>query len=257
VSGNPNRLADSAGVPWAGRHFTPTAFEGDDGAAPPALVDAITAFRAGRAGQADVVAALRGVRLLVPLLAQLGESGIGPTGQKVDKSADLALVTVGAPDGRRVLPAFSSVDAMRRWNATARPIPVESERAALAAAAEDTDLIVLDPRSDTEFVVRRPAVWALGRGVPWRPPAGDEDVLAAFRAATASEPAVVGVRLSAGDPDARLAGPELVVELALVGGLDSAALDALLARVSERWAASEILAERVDSLAVRVVAAAS
>nr|WP_286279447.1 SseB family protein [Naasia aerilata] len=76
------------------------------------------------------------------------------------------MVTVAGPDGRTVLPAFTSVDAMRAWNPKARPIPAESERIALAAAAEGTDLLVLDPLSDTEFVLRRPAVEALGRGTP-------------------------------------------------------------------------------------------
>ncbi|WP_307807330.1 SseB family protein [Naasia sp. SYSU D00948] len=251
-----DRLADSAGVPWAGRHFSPTAFSGDDGSAPPGLLAALTALRAGTGGQAEVLEALRGVRLLVPLLAQLGESGVGPTGLTVDKSAELALVTVAAPDGRRVLPTFTSVDAMRRWNPSARPIPVESERIALAAAAEGTDLVVLDPLSETEFVVRRPAVWALGRGLPWRPAAGDPEVQAAF-AEGAGEPAVRGVRLDAGDPAATLAGPELVVELSLVDGLDRTGLDALLARIGERWASSPVIAERVDSLAVRVVSTRS
>lgn len=245
-------LADSAGRPWAGRHFTPTAFDGDDGSASPRLLATLGEFRAGRAGQADVLDALRGVRLLVPLLAELGESGIGPTGLPADKSAELALVTVAAPDGRTVLPAFTSVAAMRAWNPAARPVPAESERVALAAVAEGTDLIVLDPRSETEFGLRRPAVASLGRGTAWEPPHGDPGVLAEFRARS-TDPAVLDVSLTAGDPDARLRGPELRVELRVAPGLDRAALDALVARLTERWAASELLAERVDSLTLAVL----
>jgi hypothetical protein len=247
-----NRLTDSAGTPWAGRHFTPTAFDGDDGSAPPGLLAALSAFRARTAGAAAVVEAARGVRLLVPLLAQLGETGVGPTGKPVDKSAELAIVTVASPDGRRVLPAFTSVEAMRRWNPSARPVPAESERVALAAAAEDTDLVVLDPASETEFVLRRPAVWALGRGTAWVPPHEDRELAAEFAVASA-DPAVVDVRLAAGDPDARLQGPELRVELRLLPGLERDALDALLARLGDRWSASPLIAERVDSLAVTVL----
>ncbi|WP_210508852.1 SseB family protein [Naasia sp. SYSU D00057] len=248
-----DRFTDSAGTPWAGRHFTPTAFDGDDGSAPPVLLEALRGFRARRVGAAAVVDAARGVRLLVPLLAQLGETGIGPTGKQVDKSAELALVTVAGPDGRRVLPAFTSVEAMRVWNPSARPVPAESERVALAAAAEDTDLVVLDAGSETEFVLRRPAVWALGRGTRWIPPHEDRELAAEF-AATSADPAVVDVRLVPGDPDSRLRGPELRVELRLELGLDRDALDALLARLGERWSASTLIAERVDSLAVTVLA---
>ena len=55
-------------------------------------------------------------------------------------------------------------------NAIHRGAP-DAVRAALAASSEDTDLIVLDPTSDTEFVIRRPAVWAVARdfGGAWHP----------------------------------------------------------------------------------------
>jgi hypothetical protein len=245
-------LADSAGQPWAGRQLHSPAFDGDDGSAPPALLAALTAFRAGTAGAADVLDAARGVRLLVPLLAQLGESGIGPTGLPVDKSAELALVTVAGPDGRTVLPAFTSVDALRIWNPKARPIPAESERIALAAAAEGTDLIVLDPLSDTEFVLRRPAVEALGRAAAWRPPFEDPELQEEFRSLSA-DPAVLAIGLTAGDPTSRLRGPELRVELRVANGLDRQGLDDLVRRLGAAWSASELVASRVDSLTVTVL----
>ncbi|MFA4841680.1 MAG: SseB family protein, partial [Agrococcus sp.] len=67
----PGGEADSAGRPWAGRSFDhhDTAYAGDDGSAPEGYLDAVRALAAGAAGPAAVVDALRGERLLVPLLA--------------------------------------------------------------------------------------------------------------------------------------------------------------------------------------------
>lgn len=243
---------DSAGVPWAGRQFEANASADDDGSAPAGLLDAILRFRAGDAGQTEVVDALRTARLLVPLVAELGEAGAGEHGHLVDKSQELSIVRVAGPDGRVVQPAFLSVAAMAAWNPAARPVPAAAPRVALAAAGEGTDLIVLDPTSPTEFVVRRPAVWALAQDAPWVPSPVDSTVGEAVEAGARAESAVRAVVLEAGDPDARLAGPELVVRLALAPGLARDDVDALLARVQERWAADETIARAVDSMAVRL-----
>ncbi|WP_233255466.1 SseB family protein [Naasia lichenicola] len=245
-------LTDSAGQPWAGRHFEPVAYDGDDGSAPAAIVDAIAQFRAGAIGAGEVLEALRGERLLVPLVARLGEGGDGAHGLRTDKSAELSIVTVRGPDERTVLPAFTSMAAMTRWNANARPIPVQAERVALAAAAEGTDLVVLDPLSDTEFALRRPGVWALGNGSRWLPAPEDPSVLAALEYATQGEPDIRRFEVLDGDPEARLIAPEIVVRLTLREGLDAAAVSELLARLSARWSLSELISERVDSMMVRL-----
>ncbi len=250
----PGGLADSAGQPWRGRHFESHGSENDDGSAPEELITAITRFRAGELGAAGVVDAVRGVRLLVPLVAHAGEEGVTDAGLRVDKTQELSLVTVAGPDGRRVLPAFTSVAALAAWNPKARPIPVAARRAALAAAAEDTELIVLDPGSPTEFALRRPAVWAIAQDLPWQPATDDHEVAAAFERSVVSEPAVAGVRLIPGDPDARLTGRDVVVVLALVPGLDQARLAALVARLQEAWAQDSTIAERVDSVGLKLTA---
>lgn len=249
-------VADSAGVPWAGRSFDPNPHAADDGRAPAALAAAIRRFRAGDGGHGDVVAEFGRSRLLIPLLAELGDGGaeVGAHGLSVDKSQELSIVTVEGPDGRRVLPVFASVDAMSRWNPAARPVPADGVRVALAAADDGTDLIVLDPGSDGEFVLRRPAVWAVAQSLAWHPPFDSADVRDAFERSIGTELAVLGVDLEAGDPEARLAGPELVVRLTLVAGLTRAELDAVLQRLAARWAADDAIATLVDSLTVRLVA---
>jgi hypothetical protein len=247
--------ADSAGRPWAGRAFESNPHAGDDGAIAPALDAALRRFRDGDGSQADVVAAIGGVRLLIPLLAELGDGGteVGAHGHAVDKSQELSIVTVEGPDGRRVLPVFSSVDTMRTWNPEARPVPADGVRVALAAADDGTELVVLDPASPTEFVLRRPAVWAVAQSKPWRPPFESDEVEQAFSRSIRSELAVLGLELAAGDPLARLAGPELVVVLRLVDGLTREELDAVTTRLARRWAEDDAIATGVDSLAVRLV----
>lgn len=247
-------LADSAGQPWQGREFDDNPFGEDDGSAPPALLGALAAFRAGETGAETVVDALRDVRLLVPLMAELGDEGRTDAGMRVDKTQELSIVTVAGPDGRTVQPVFSSVTALQTWNPSARPVPVDSRRAALAAAAEGSELIVLDPTSETEFVLRRPAVWAIAQGTPWLPSDRDAEVASAFGASIASELGVHEVTLLPGDPGSRLAGEELVVRLSLAAGLTREELDAILSRLAQRWAADDVIATRVDSLRVQLVA---
>lgn len=271
-------VTDSAGTPWEGRRFTPNADSDDDGSAPERLVEAIRRFRSGEVGEAEVVAALRDSRLLVPLVADLGGVGRDEHGRTVktsgaetstvetssaetssaetsgaETSQELAIVTVVGRDGRTVLPAFTSVTAMTAWNPAARPVPASAVRVALAAAGEGTDLVVVDPTSATEFAIRRPALRAIGTATPWTPSYLDPAVLEAFMAAAAPEPAVTAVELAPGDPTARLAGPELVVRLTLTAGLDRVALDAVVGRLQDRWAVSPTIAERVDSLRVQLV----
>lgn len=253
--GTGSHLTDSAGQPWEGRHLEVPAFAGDDGTAPPVLLEALRRFRAREVGYGDVVAALSGTRLLVPLLAMLGEATTGPHGRPVEKSAEMAIVTVEGRDGRRVLPAFSSVAALSAWNPRARPVPVEAERVAVAAAAEGTDLVVLDPRSDTEFGLRRSALEALARGTAWRAPWHDPDIVDAVARSVVEERAVAAVDLVAGDPDAALSGAELAVRLELRPGLDQEALDALLGRLGRRWADDGAMAA-VDGISI-ILATAS
>ncbi|KAM9863977.1 SseB family protein [Leucobacter sp. BZR 635] len=260
--------ADSAGFPWAGRTFDhhETAFADDDGATPEALGAAIAALRtageAYRAGGADPasIEALAGLRrtvlgelsrsrLLVPLLAEAGELGETPDGRIVEKSQELSIVTVASPDGRRVMPVFSSVEAMQRWNPGSRPIPVPGPQAAVAAAQEGTDLIIIDPGSpDTQFGVRRPELEAVALGESRAPAWADPEVRSAFLLAAAGEQSLRALALLPGDPAGDLTAPETEVHLLIEEGLDRDGLTEMLTRLQQRWASDAIIAERVDSM---------
>lgn len=249
-------LADSAGQPWSGRSFQSNPHAGDDGSADPALDAALRGFREGSGDPVAVIDALRTARVLIPLLAEAGDEGVAPSGLTVDKTQELSIVTVAAPDGRRVLPVFSCVQAMSAWDPSARPIPVPGAQAALSVAADDADLIVIDPTSPTEFVVRRPAVWAIAQNEPWIPAARSPEVYDAIRESIGTELAILDFAVADGDPEARLRGPELQIVLHLTDGIDRTELDAVLARVAKRWAADDRIATLADSVAVKLRRAA-
>lgn len=265
--------ADSAGFPWAGRTFEhhETAFAGDDGATPEALTaglrrlrDSAENARGSASGSseladlarvhADALLTLSGCRVLIPLLAEAGDLGRTPEGRLVEKTQELSIVTVAAPDGRRVMPVFSSVDTMRAWNPEARPIPVPMPQAAVAAAQEQTDLIIVDPGTpQSEIGVRRTQLEAVAMArravLPW----ADGSVRDAFECSVAGDSRVKRVSLLPGDPEGRLLAPELDVVLELESGLEQDALGEMLTALQQRWAANAAIAERVDSLRIRLV----
>ena len=251
---NPNRLSDSAGVPWEGRELEENRFAGDEGSAPKEFVTAISGFRSGELGQSNVVDALRVSRLLVPLLAQLVESEIGANGLKVDKSAELSIVTVKAPDNQDALVVFSSIAAMQRWNPSARPVPTEAIRVCLAAASQLSTRVVIDPGSETEFVIRRPAIARIAQSLDWQPAELNPEVTGVVGQSVASETQVVDFELRSADPEAKLAGAELEVALKLVNGVSPADVRELLERVSKYWAESEEFALAVDSVSIKLLA---
>ena len=250
-----DHFTDSAGVPWQGREFESNPFASDDGSADVNLIAAISDFRAGQSSAIGVIDAIRNARLLIPLMANLGEGGEGVDGLKTDKSAELSIVTVEGPDGYNVLPVFSSVAAMKLWHPEARPVPSDATRVALAAASENTTRVVLDPGSDTEFAIRRTALEAIAKQEGWMPPNENPLVQSAFSEALASVAEVIDFSLEYGDPKYLLHSAELLLTLRLVAGLDAEALELTLKRVGEAIAASEVIAEKVDSLRLKLAQA--
>lgn len=275
VAGGPS---DSAGFPWQGRTFDhhDTEFADDDGTTPVAVSQAIAALRlvvaelaeASTATEqrtvletlaqrhADVVHVCSGARFLIPLIAQAGDYGVTPEGKTVEKSQELSIVTVAAPDGRKVMPIFTSVEAMQRWNPAARPIPIPGPQVALAAVQENTDLVIIDASdAENEFGIRRPALESFALGTRAVPAWADAEILHAFEASVAQDPRVRHVVLAPGDPHSRLLAPEVAVAVSLAPGLDRSQLSELNARLQHEWSNSDLIAQRVDSLSVQFIPA--
>ncbi|MFM2321155.1 MAG: hypothetical protein RL612_302 [Actinomycetota bacterium] len=249
---NPNRFSDSAGVPWEGRELHENNFANDDGSADVTLIETITKFQSGEAKNEDVVAAFSKARLLIPLLADLGESEIGEHGHKVDKSAELSIVTVGTPDDQNGLPVFSSVAAMQRWNASARPVPSDATRVAIAAASEGNTRIILDAEGPTEFAIRRPAIAAIAQEEKWVHPARDSRVSEEFARVLADVEEFLSFDLDDCDPQSRLHSAELQLVLKLAEGLTGERVQELMQGLAKKLAESSVIAEHVDSLRVKL-----
>ena len=261
---------DTGGQPWAGRDLGEGTshthlFPGDDGRAAPAITAALNAWRAGTTDEAHVVAALEGIRVFVPIVAQVSRSELTAEGLVADKEADMALVSLRTPDGRKALPVFTSVEQLNAWHGQARPVAVDVRRAALSAVQDGSDLLVVDPAADPAFVVRRPALWAVAQAEPWTPSYADLAVDDAVLGAALGLPAVVSARTEPGPGgDARRAdgtplhggavGPELVVVLQLRPGLTEGEVREAVARFQQRLATEPVVAETVDSLALRLTA---
>ena len=140
-------------------------FGDDEGAADPAVTAALTAYADGGA-LGEVLGALQDSRLLVPVVAVLGEVDVDEQGLAHDKTSDMAAVLVARPDGRRGLLAFSGQEAMRRWDPDARPVPVAAQLAAKAALQEGADALVVDVAGPASAAVAGDDLRALAAG--WR-----------------------------------------------------------------------------------------
>ncbi|MFJ2177671.1 SseB family protein [Streptomyces sp. NPDC087851] len=179
-------------------------FSDDDGTADPALTAALAAWAEDRAAHDPVLAALRTSRLLVPIVAVLGEVEEDENGLRREKTSDMAVPTLRAGD-RRALPAFTSVEALARWDPGARPVAVPLHQALQAAAHERADTVVLDLAGPVPYEITGPALLALAEGRPGTGPLDDPAVTAAVRAAVAAEPAVVRAYLGPGSADGTVA----------------------------------------------------
>jgi hypothetical protein len=163
-------------------------------------------------------------------------------------------VTVKSPDDQDALVVFSSVEAMQRWNKYARPVPTDAIRVCLAAAAQLSTRVVIDPGSETEFVLRRPAIARIAQGLDWQPAELNQIVKKVVEGSVASEAQVIGFELRSADPTAKLAGAELEVALRLENGASPSEVRELLDRISRYWAASEEFASSVDSVSIKLIA---
>ncbi|MFD1272032.1 SseB family protein [Streptomyces kaempferi] len=218
----------------ANKNIPDSGFPDDDGSADPRLSAALAAWAEDRTAVGPVLEALEGARLLVPVVAVLGEVEEDENGLRHEKTSDMAVPTLRA-GGRTALPAFTSTETLARWDPAARPVAVPLQQALQAAAHEKADTVVLDLASPVTFELTGSALLALAEGRTTADPLADPAVVEAVRAAVAAEPAVVRAHLGPGRADGTLA---------LV--LDASATPAEAAHaVAGRLAADETLRARL------------
>ncbi|GGS70480.1 SseB family protein [Nonomuraea spiralis] len=133
----------------------------DDGSAAPAVAAALAAYEAGTSGPADVLAALSGARLLVPVVAMLTESEVGAHGLRQEKESEMALPKLVGHDGRHAVLAFTGTDALTRWRKDARPIQAGTLQVCQAAVHEEAAAVVVDVAGPVQFVIEGEVLRAL------------------------------------------------------------------------------------------------
>ncbi|MFJ4769707.1 SseB family protein [Streptomyces uncialis] len=218
----------------ANKNIPQPGYSDDDGSADPVLSAALAAWAADRSAEGPLLEALKGTRLLVPMVALLGEVEEDANGLRREKTSDMAVPTLKAR-GRTALPAFTSTDALTRWDPAARPVAVPLEQAIQAAVHEKADTIVIDLAGPVAYELTGRALLALAEGRTTLDPLADPVVTDAVRAVLAAEPDVAGACLGPGRADGILA---------LV--LDPAAVPAEAMRaVAERLAADPALRARL------------
>jgi SseB protein N-terminal domain len=238
-----------------GRNLPSTGFDGDDGTADPALIAVLAAARRDEAGVYPAYAALAGRRVLVPVVAVLGETEaaetLGPDGEPLrrDKDSDMAVVTLVAGDGTKALPVFTSVQALAEWAAEAghpqaRPIPVAVEKAAAAALQEQAAVLLIDLGGPGQFEISGSALRAFAQGRKPLPPAVDPEVMAAIKRVLSSVPEVAEVLDSARLGQA--AEEVTMLALGFVPGTDPATLADPLQQVAAGISADPLLRERLS-----------
>jgi hypothetical protein len=139
-------------------------FAGDEGGADPALSTALAAYAADPGRHLEVFAALQGARLLVPVVAVLGQAEVDAAGHARDKSSDMATALLTGRDGRQALLAFSSLETLAAWREDARPVPVAASTAARSAVEEGAAALVVDVAGPTSFAVEGNLLEGLSRG---------------------------------------------------------------------------------------------
>ncbi|MFF9124782.1 SseB family protein [Streptomyces sp. NPDC014889] len=218
------------------KNIPDSGFSDDDGSADPGLSAALAAWAEDRTAVGPVLEALRSARLLVPVVAVLGEVEEDENGLRREKTSEMAVPTLKAGH-RTALPAFASTGSLARWDPDARPVAVRLHQVLEAAAHEKADTVVLDVAGPVPFELTGPALLALAEGRTTTDPLADPAVVTAVREAVAAEPAVLRAHLGRGRADGTLA-------LVLDPAVPTAPAEAARA-VAERLAASETLRARL------------
>ncbi len=167
------------------RRIPDPGFPDDDGTAPADLVAALASHARGLDGRAAALAALQHSRLLVPVVALLGEVAYDDDGLAHDKTSDMATVLMRGASGRLALLAFTGTASLQAWDPEARPVPVSAPLAARSALQDGAEALLIDLAGPTRFVVEGDDLqglalgWTLARvgtAVAWIRPEGDSSV---------------------------------------------------------------------------------
>lgn len=150
--------------PEGARLLAGPGFPGDTGGADPAVTAALTAYGSGQGSYAAGLVALSQSRLLVPVVAVLGEVEYDEHGLAHDKTSDMATVLLTGADGRTALLAFTSMASLQAWQPDARPVPVTARDAARAAVQDGADAIVVDLAGPVRFVIEGQELRAVAEG---------------------------------------------------------------------------------------------
>lgn len=246
-------LTDTAGTPWAGRDsHTASPFPDDDGSAPPQLEAALLAHRAGDdPSMVRLVHALATSRILVPIMAVKAEEGTTAHGVTGDHGADMAMVSVTAPDGSRILPVFSAAAELTTWRSDARPVPVHAAQGAQAAVQEGCTSLLLDPATPgpdgSPILLPRSILWALAQGRDWIPPSEDPEVSAALEEIAEGIGPVLSLTATPGNR------AEVTLEVRLRPGLDRDQVRSVVDAVSAGLSGSVLLTDRISSVTLSLV----
>ena len=144
-------------------------FAGDDGGASEPVRAALAAYDvAPEALHAETLAVLQGSRVLVPVLAVLGEVEYDDNGLAHDKTSDMATVLITGRDGRNALLSFTSTETLAAWNPEARPVAVDLRKAALSAIQDGADALLIDVAGPVLFAVEGPEMRSLAEGLVLR-----------------------------------------------------------------------------------------
>jgi hypothetical protein len=144
------------------RDILAPAYPDDTGAADARLAAVLARFAGREVSYADALGVLAVSRLLVPVVAILGE--VDESG--ADKTSDMATVLLTGADGRQALLAFTSLETLAAWQPDARPVAVPASDAAKAALQERAAALLVDVAGPVTFVVEGEDLYGLGAG--WR-----------------------------------------------------------------------------------------
>jgi len=246
-------------------------YRDDRGGADPAVAAALAAYAAGTGGEHAALTALAGARLLVPVVAVLADDLAAPPDQPAalagghgdpagpaapgagekpgpralpargpvqgEKASEMAMPSIIGRDGRPALPAFTCLEAVRRWRPDARPVPVPA-LGVWQSAVQESSAVVIDVAGPVPLAIEGARLAAMAAGM--QPPAmhEDPDVWQQVAAAAAEVAPGIRVRLSPASD-----GLDFTIELAPPAGAT---------RPVPRSAASQIADTATARLAGRV-----